>query len=172
MYKKISISIVSACIAFGGMFVASVAPSGAAANPANPAKSIVYPCHNDTHMVNNFTGHGSKFPNDHRDNPNVGLTGASHPASVIHADGGYYYLDITACSSTIHVLVTEGCWLYMFGSGTDRMSGNVIYQTLTMSTIDLTYTHAIVGQTYFMRLQNTDANTQTDTSSIDSPPGG
>ena len=168
MNQRISISIVSACIAFTGMFVASVPPSSAAANPAKP---IVYPCHNDTHMSNNFMGHGTRFPNDHRDDPNVGLTGATHSESLLHADGGYYYLVITACSSTVHVLVSEGCWVYTFGSGQDRVQGQVIYRALIMGTVDLTYTSAIPGRTYFVRVQNADSTMGTDTSSIDSPVG-
>jgi hypothetical protein len=160
------------------VLVALLAPTLALSSPPataaapNSATPIVYPCHSDSHMVQNFTGTGQlgRFPNLHRDDPNVGLTAASHPDSLFHTGGGYYYLDIKACSSTIHVHVTTGCWLYQFGSGLSRVQGTVLYgPVLIMGTVDLTYTHAVVGHTYFMRVENSDAKVEKDVSSINSP---
>jgi hypothetical protein len=159
-------AVLAGLLTFAGFPAAQSAAAGAPSNP------IVYQCHNDSHMANNFTGHGTRFPQDHRDDPNVGLTGAvANPEHMTHADGGYYYLDVVACGTTVHVTVTKGCWGYTFGSGLNAVVGTEIYQAPIMTAVDLTYTHAVPGTTYYMRVQNLDPTVSTDVSTIDSPAG-
>ena len=159
--------LVTALAVLTTVLLVPISPAGASLTPGNGATPIVYPCHSATHMVQNFTGQGSKTVDVNRNDPNVGLNASTHKDPAF-ANGGYYYLDITACSSTAHVLVTANCWSIMFGTGLSRVNGTVTYKSVIMSKVDLTFP-TVVGKTYFLRVQNADPRVVTDTSSIDSP---
>jgi len=127
----------------------SAAPAFAGTKPVIPA------CHNDTHLPNNFVN-GSKFGGD----PNVGLKPL----------GGYYYLDLTACATTVTFTLdtTPGCWNFQMFDGPDHNSPRLVHFKV-MHPFTFTLTNTVPGHIYSARVDNLESFVVTDHSSINSP---
>ena len=103
-------------------------------------------CVNDsTNLLNNY---GQLPHSPLSGDPNVGLP----------ANGGYYYLSVVACSSTVTVDVyTQWYWGFQFMLGSDLPNSNVyakFHVDDNAPSIHYVFTQAVVGQTYSVRIRN------------------
>jgi len=117
-------------------------------------KPVIPQCHNDTHLPNNFVN-GSPLGGD----PNVGLK----------PRGGYYYLDLVACSSTVTFTLdtTPGCWHFQAFAGPDHNSPQLVHFDV-MHPFTYTLHNTIPGHVYAARVDNLETFVVKDHSSINS----
>jgi hypothetical protein len=146
-----------AALAAGSLVLGlSGVPAVAGTAPLTP------PCVNDTLLPNNF-GNSTGLSG----NPNIGLRAATSTTL-----GGYYYLDLTACATTVTFTVyTPGCWHFEFFNGIDHSFPRITHFNNMDDTKGFTYTYtqAVVGQIYAARFANMSLVVVTDHSHISSP---